>query len=188
NPSKPIGSFMSKDEAGQKKTEEGWDMTEDAGRGYRRVVPSPTPKKIIEEGAIKLLAENGYTVIAVGGGGIPVYQREDGIIAGIEAVIDKDAASSLLATSIGADLFMVSTAVDKVCLNFDKPDQKDIDSMDVATAKKYIKEGQFAPGSMLPKIESAIKYLENGGNKAIITSPEVITDSLEGKNGTVITP
>jgi carbamate kinase len=152
------------------------------------VVPSPTPKKIIEEGAIKLLAKNGYSVIAVGGGGIPVYEREDGIIAGIEAVIDKDAASSLLATSIDADLFMVSTAVDKVAVNFGKPDQKDIDSMDVTTAKKYIKEGQFAPGSMLPKIESVIKYLENGGKKAIITSPAAISDSLEGKNGTVITP
>jgi carbamate kinase len=138
NPSKPIGSFMDKDEADRRKSEDGWDVVEDAGRGYRRVVPSPIPKKIIEEGAIELLAKNGYTVIAVGGGGIPVYKREDGIIAGIEAVIDKDAASSLLATTIKADLFLVSTAVDKVCLNFGKPQQEDLDSIDVATAKKYI--------------------------------------------------
>jgi carbamate kinase len=188
NPSKPIGSFMDKDEADRRKSEDGWDVVEDAGRGYRRVVPSPIPKKIIEEGAIELLAKNGYTVIAVGGGGIPVYKRDVGIIAGIAAVIDKDAASSLLATTIKADLFLVSTAVDKVCLNFGKPQQEDLDSIDVATAKKYIKEGHFAPGSMLPKMKSAIRYLENGGKKAIITSPEAITDSLEGKNGTIITP
>jgi len=187
-PSKPIGSFMSSEEAQKKKEEEGWSVVEDAGRGWRRVVPSPEPKVILEEKAIETLAREGFVVVAVGGGGIPVYRREDGIVAGVEAVIDKDYASALLAAEVGADLFIISTAVDKVCLKFGEPDQQELDSMNVETAKKYIEEGHFAPGSMLPKIKAVLNYLGKGGKKAIITSPEGIVECLEGKMGTTITP
>lgn len=187
NPSKPIGGFMTKEEADKKVTEENWKVVEDAGRGYRRVVPSPKPKKILEEKAIELLAGHGFTVIAVGGGGIPVYEREDGIVAGLEAVIDKDFASALLASNIKADLLVILTAVEKVCLKFGQPDQEELGELTVEQAKKYMDEGHFAPGSMLPKIKAVIEFLEAGGKKAIITSPEVITACLEGKNGTVIT-
>lgn len=188
NPTKPIGPFMDKEDAEKKEREDGWDIVEDAGRGYRRVVASPEPKEIIEEKAIKALAEQGFVVIAVGGGGIPVYKRDNGMYAGIEAVIDKDLASALLAKNIKADLFMISTSVEKVCLNFGKPDEKAVDTMTLEEAIRYKKEGHFAPGSMLPKIESVIRYLENGGRKAIITSPNNIKDALEGKDGTTITP
>ncbi|MBN2406861.1 MAG: carbamate kinase [Elusimicrobia bacterium] len=187
-PTKPIGPFMEKDEAEKKKTEDGWNIMEDAGRGYRRVVASPEPKEIIEQEAIQALVDKGFVVIAVGGGGIPVYKRDDKIVAGIEAVIDKDFASSLLAMKIKADLFLISTAVEKVCINFGKPDEKKLDSMNVKDAERYMKEGQFAPGSMGPKIEAVIRYLKNGGKKAIITSPSHIGEALEGKTGTVITP
>ncbi|RLD18668.1 MAG: carbamate kinase [Caldiserica bacterium] len=188
NPTKPIGPFMTKEEALERKEKDGWDVMEDAGRGYRRVVPSPEPKEILEENAIEHLARAGFVVIAVGGGGIPVYLREDGIIKGCAAVIDKDLASSLLARNIKADLFLISTAVDKVYLNFGKPDQKGIDRMTVSEAKKYMEEGHFAKGSMLPKIEAIIRYLENGGKHGIITCPEKIPEALEGKAGTHIFP
>lgn len=188
NPSKPIGSFMTKEEADKMVNEEGWVVVEDAGRGYRRVVPSPEPREIIEEKAIETLAKQGFVVVAVGGGGIPVYKREDGIIAGLEAVIDKDFASSLLATKLHADLLIISTAVNKVCLNYGQPDEKELDSINIEQAKQYIQQGHFAPGSMLPKIKAIIQYIENGGKKAIITSPSAICDSLDGKNGTEIIP
>ncbi|MFC2061874.1 carbamate kinase [Elusimicrobiota bacterium] len=188
NPSKPIGPFMEKEEAEKGREIDGWVIVEDSGRGYRRVVPSPDPKVIMEEKAIEALANQGFIVIAVGGGGIPVYKREDNIIAGIEAVIDKDFASALLATNIQADLFMISTAVEKVCINFGKPDEKSLDSITLEEAAKLKEEGHFAPGSMLPKIEAVMRYLRNGGKKAIITSPSNIGDAMEGKAGTVITP
>ncbi len=188
NPSKPIGPFMEKDEANQHEEEDGWDVVEDAGRGYRRVVPSPKPEEIIEEDQINALVDRGDSVIAVGGGGIPVYEREDGITAGIEAVIDKDAASAVLASNIDADLFLISTAVDKVCLNFGEPDEEELDEMSVAEAKQYTEEGHFAPGSMKPKVKAAVDYLEQGGKEAIITSPEQIESALEGEAGTTVRP
>ncbi len=187
-PSKPIGPFMEEKEALEKKKNEGWEVHEDAGRGWRRVVPSPAPKKIIEEKAIEVLAREGFCVIGVGGGGVPVYRRKDGIISGLEAVIDKDFSSSLLARDINADMFIISTSVDKVCLNFGKPDEKKLDTITVKEAEKYIKEGHFAPGSMLPKIEAALEYLKGGGKKAVITTPSNIQAAADGRVGTVIVP
>jgi carbamate kinase len=188
NPSKPIGPFMEKEEAQKRKRENGWDIMEDAGRGFRRVVPSPEPKEILEEKAIETLVHEGFIVIAVGGGGVPVHMREDGIVKGIEAVIDKDYASSMLATNINADLFMISTGVDKVCLNYGKADEEKLDKMTLQEAVRYKQEGHFAPGSMLPKIEAVIRYLELGGKRAIITSPSEIELSVEEKAGTLIIP
>ncbi len=188
SPSKPIGSFMDEDEAKRRAENEGWVVVEDAGRGFRRVVPSPIPTRIVEANVIETLIKAGKTVVGVGGGGIPVVEDEAGMIKGVEAVIDKDFSSSLLASNIEADLFVISTAVEKVALNFNKPDQVFVDEMTVAEAKQYIEEGHFAPGSMLPKIQAIIKYLENGGKKALITDPENIGNALEGKTGTWILP
>ncbi|MCB2214058.1 carbamate kinase [bacterium] len=188
NPTKPIGSFMEEDDAKTRAANEGWTVVEDAGRGWRRVVPSPKPMEIVEAPAIEGLIKAGIIVVAVGGGGIPVVQSEDGTIKGVEAVIDKDFGSSLLATNLGADLFVISTAVEKVALNFNTPDVEWLDTMTVAEAKQYIEEGHFAPGSMLPKVKAIIKYLESGGKKALITDPAHIGEALEGKTGTWITP
>lgn len=188
NPTKPIGSFMTKEEALRRKEEEGWDVVEDAGRGWRRVVPSPLPKRVIEAEAVQKLLEAGIVVITVGGGGIPVVEDEHGNLRGCAAVIDKDYASSLLARSIGADLFLISTAVEKVALNFGKPNQKWLDHMTLEEAKKYLAEGHFAPGSMGPKIQAIIWFLEAGGKKAIITNPENIERALLGETGTHIEP
>ncbi|HEC33694.1 MAG TPA: carbamate kinase, partial [Chloroflexi bacterium] len=162
NPTKPIGGFMEEDEARERARKEGWTVVEDAGRGWRRVVPSPLPQEIVELDAVRELLDAGIVTITVGGGGIPVVRNEDGSLRGVAAVIDKDYASSLLARSIGADLFLISTAVEQVYLNFGKPDQKAIDVMTVAEAKKYMEEGQFAKGSMLPKIQAIIWFLEAG--------------------------
>lgn len=188
HPSKPIGSFMEEAEAKSRRDNDGWTVVEDAGRGWRRVVPSPRPVAIIEAEAIHNLIDAGFTVIGVGGGGIPVIEREDGTLTGIEAVIDKDFGSSLLAKLIGADLFLISTAVEKVALDFNTPNQKWLDQMTVAEARRYVKEGHFASGSMLPKILACIQFIENGGKKALITDPEHISDALEGKTGTWIIP
>ncbi|MGQ9457835.1 MAG: carbamate kinase [Anaerolineae bacterium] len=188
NPTKPIGSFMTKEEALRRKEEEGWDVVEDAGRGWRRVVPSPLPQRVIEAEAVMKLLEAGIVVITVGGGGIPVIEDEHGNLRGCAAVIDKDYASSLLARSIGADLFLISTAVEKVALNFGKPNQKWLDHMTLEEAKRYLAEGHFAPGSMGPKIQAIIWFLEAGGKKAIITNPENIERALQGKTGTHIEP
>lgn len=188
NPTKPIGSFMDETAAKEKMTKEGWTMVEDAGRGWRRVVPSPIPQTIVEADAIRSLIEQGFVVIGVGGGGIPVIQKENGDLVGVEAVIDKDFGSAILASMIKADLFLISTAVEKVAINFNKPDQKWLDQMTVAEARKYLAEGQFAKGSMMPKIEAILKYLDQGGKKALITDPEHIKDALEGKTGTWILP
>jgi carbamate kinase len=188
NPTKPIGSFMDEAEAKRRTENEGWTVVEDAGRGYRRVVPSPIPTRIVEASVIDTLIHAGTIVVGVGGGGIPVVEDEHGHVKGVEAVIDKDFSSSLLATNINADLFVISTAVEKVALNFNKPNQVFLDMMTVAEAKQYIEEGHFAPGSMLPKIKAIINYLENGGKKALITDPEHISEALEGKTGTWILP
>nr|MBC7244950.1 carbamate kinase [Chloroflexota bacterium] len=188
NPSKPIGSFMDKEKALKHRDEEGWTVVEDAGRGWRRVVPSPIPQRIIERDAIKTLLDNGFIVVAVGGGGIPVVEDEEGNLVGSEAVIDKDYASSLLASSIKADLLLISTAVEKVALNYGKPNQVWLDRMTLSEAKKYLAEGHFHKGSMGPKIQASIWFLEKGGKEALITNPENIENALSGKTGTRIVP
>ena len=188
NPTKPIGSFMDETAAKEKMAKEGWTMVEDAGRGWRRVVPSPIPQTIVEADAIRSLIEQGFVVMGVGGGGIPVIQKGNGGLVGVEAVIDKDFGSAILASMIKADIFLISTAVEKVAINFNKPDQKWLDQMTVAEARKYLAEGQFAKGSMMPKIEAILKYMDQGGKKALITDPEHIKDALEGKTGTWILP
>ncbi len=187
-PSKPIGTFMEKVEAQSRADKDGWSVVEDAGRGWRRVVPSPRPIRIVEADAIHALIKAGFSVVGVGGGGIPVIEDENGDLQGVEAVIDKDFGSALLAKMIDADLFVISTAVEKVALNFNTPDQKWVNKMTVVEAKRYIEEGHFAPGSMLPKVQAIIQFLENGGKKALITNPEHISDALEGKTGTWIVP
>jgi carbamate kinase len=186
NPTKPVGSFMSEADANQHKEKDGWVVVEDAGRGFRRVVASPRPKKIIELDAIKTLIEAGVVVVSTGGGGIPVTIDDQGEMHGAEAVIDKDLASSLLARDIRADVLAISTAVEKVAINYNKPDQKNIDRMTVAEAKKYLAEGHFAAGSMKPKIEAVIEYLEGGGTEALITDPTHLAPAFEGKAGTWI--
>jgi carbamate kinase len=188
NPSKPIGSFMDKEQAMKRKEEDGWDVVEDAGRGWRRVVASPKPKRIVEEPAVKQLIRAGTIVITVGGGGIPVVADENGKLHGVAAVIDKDFASSLLAIRLNVDVFIISTAVEKVALNFGKPNEKWLDHMTLAEAKAYLAEGvHFAKGSMAPKIQAVINFLEAGGEKAIITDPPNITRALAGETGTIIT-
>ncbi len=187
-PSKPIGSFMNEATALKKRDEEGWNVVEDAGRGWRRVVASPLPKQIIERAAIETLIGSGFTVVAVGGGGIPVVETDQGDLQGVEAVIDKDYASGLLANSIQADLFVISTAVEKVAINYNKPGQQWLDRMTLAEARQHMAEGQFAKGSMGPKIQAVIWYLERGGKEALVTNPENIERALAGKTGTRIAP
>lgn len=187
NPTKPIGTFMDEGTAMERQQEDGWQVVEDAGRGWRRVVPSPLPLEIMEADAIENLINAGVTVISTGGGGIPVVAEEDGEIAGREAVIDKDFASALLASSIGADLFLISTAVEKVAINFNQPDQEWLDHMTLDQARSYMDEGHFAPGSMKPKIRAVMNYLEAGGKEALITNPENIGRALRGESGTRIT-
>mgnify|MGYP006286997821 CR=1 FL=1 len=187
-PTKPIGTFMEEEEAQKRAEQEGWTVVEDAGRGWRRVVASPLPEEIVELEAVKQLIDAGVVTITVGGGGIPVVREEDGSLQGVPAVIDKDYASSLLAQSIDADLFLISTAVEQVYLNFNQPDQKAIDKMTVAEAKEYAAQGHFAEGSMRPKIEAIIWFLEAGGKEALITNPENIARALRGETGTRIVP
>jgi len=187
HPTKPIGSFMSEEEALTHKREVGWEVVEDAGRGYRRVVPSPIPKKIIELDVIKLLVQSGYVVIAAGGGGVPVILNEQGEIEGVEAVIDKDLGSSILASGLGADTLIISTAIDAAYLNFGQKDQRPLSRVSLPEIKRYLEEGHFKPGSMKPKIEAIIQFLENGGEKAIITSPENLLSAYKGQAGTTIT-
>jgi len=185
-PSKPIGSFMDEKTAAEHREKDRWDIVEDAGRGFRRVVASPRPMEIVELEAIRRLLENDIVVVAVGGGGIPVVHDERGNLVGASAVIDKDLATSLLARELKADLLIISTAIEKVCLNYRKPDQKDIDRMTLAEAKRYLAEGHFAPGSMKPKIEAVIEFLESGGKQALVTDPQHLVPALEGKTGTWI--
>jgi carbamate kinase len=188
-PSKPIGSFMDEASARKREAEMGWTVVEDAGRGWRRVVPSPLPKQILELESVKLLLNAGVTVITVGGGGIPVIDNGKGEYEGTAAVIDKDFASSLLAQEISAELFLIATAVEKVAINFGKPEQKWLERLTLAEAKGYLAEGiHFAKGSMAPKIQAIIWFLENGGKQALITNPENIGRALKGETGTWIVP
>ncbi|MBP9503192.1 MAG: carbamate kinase [Candidatus Promineofilum sp.] len=187
NPTKPIGSFMDEQEALSRRERDGWDVVEDAGRGWRRVVASPLPTRIVEEPAVRALIAAGQIVITVGGGGIPVVADESGHLRGIAAVIDKDFASSLLATKLGADTFIISTAVEKVAINFGKPDQQWLDRVTLAEAKAYLAEGiHFAKGSMAPKIQAIVNFLEAGGTHAIVTDPPNIPRALAGETGTHI--
>ena len=186
NPTKPIGGFMEEANAKQRVSDLGWAVVEDSGRGWRRVVASPIPQEVVELESVKILISAGVIVITVGGGGIPVI-NEGGDYQGIAAVIDKDYASSLLARNIKADLFLISTAVEKVALNFGKPDQKWLDTITLADAKKYLAEGiHFAKGSMAPKMQAIIWFLEAGGKEAIITNPQNIGRALKGETGTHI--
>lgn len=186
-PTKPIGGFMTEEEA-RKYEAEGWNVVEDAGRGWRRVVASPKPLAIQEINAIRALIMNDYLVIAVGGGGIPVMRNERGELKGTYAVIDKDRASSLLAQTLRADLFIISTGVEKVALNYNKPNMQVLDQMTLTEAKRYMDEGHFAPGSMLPKIEAAVEFVRMGGPQAIITDPPNLARALRGETGTRIIP
>lgn len=188
HPTKPVGSFCTREEAARIAKEKGFVFAEDAGRGYRRVVPSPVPKRIVELNIVERLVRGGDIVITVGGGGIPVVETENGL-RGVAAVIDKDRASSLLAREVHADRLIILTAVDAVCINFNKPDQKELSAMTLADCEKYIAEGQFAPGSMLPKVEACMDFVKNSGHgaAALITSLDHAADALEGRTGTVIT-
>jgi|SRR5690554_915733 len=186
NPSKPVGPFYNRDTAEKLTKEYGWNIIEDAGRGYRQVVPSPIPVDIPLASTIKELVEEGVIVIACGGGGIPFIKTEQGNLEGIDAVIDKDFASALLAEEIEADLLVILTGVDKVAINFGKPDQKELDTLTVAEAEKHLAEGQFPPGSMGPKIKAAVNFLKNGGKEVVVTSVESVVDALHGNTGTLI--
>ncbi len=188
HPTKPIGPFYSEEKARHYQEKEGWSIVEDAGRGWRRVVASPIPKEVVEWEAIKALVDADFVVIAVGGGGIPVIRNANGDLEGAAAVIDKDFGSSLLARQINADLFLISTAVEKACISYRRPDQRPLDRISVAEAKRYIEGGHFAAGSMLPKIKACIAFLESGGKEAIITNPENIARALAGETGTHILP
>lgn len=184
NPTKPIGPFFTKERIASL-VKEGWIVVEDAGRGWRRVVPSPKPKAIIEERVIKKAIEFGDVVVCCGGGGIPVVER-DGILYGVEGVIDKDLGTSLLARRIGADLMIITTDVEKVAVHFNKPDERRLDRLTLVEAKAYLKKGEFPPGSMGPKILAAIEFVEETGNEVIITVPEKMMEALVGKTGTRI--
>jgi len=185
-PSKPIGSFMSAEEAELRRTRDGWQVVEDSGRGWRRVVASPAPQRILELEAVRTLLESGYVVVAAGGGGIPVTETAEGFIEGVEAVIDKDLGSALLARELGADVLLISTAVEAVAINFGKPDQRWLGQVTVAEAKEYLAEGHFGAGSMEPKIRAAISYVEASGGRAIITDPPNMVRALNGETGTSI--
>jgi carbamate kinase len=186
-PSKPIGSFMGEEEAVRRRDNEGWDIKEDAGRGWRRVVASPAPKRIVELEVIKQLLDAGVVTIAVGGGGIPVVANESGDLEGIAAVIDKDLASALLASQVDADLLLISTAVEQVALNFGTPEQRWVDEFTLAEVKQYLEEGgHFAEGSMAPKMRAVVQFLEAGGKEALITNPVNIERAMAGETGTRI--
>ncbi|MGB7450518.1 MAG: carbamate kinase [Lysobacterales bacterium] len=188
HPDKPIGPFMTEADAKKRVNEDGWIVGEDAGRGWRRLVPAPAPIEIVELNSIRALLDCGTLVVAVGGGGIPVVRQADGTLAGRDAVIDKDAASCVLASELGASVLIKSTSVDKVALNFGTPQQVDIDLMTAAECRRYLHEGHFAPGSMRPKIEAALAFLEQGGERVIITQPHHLEEALHGIYGTHIVP
>jgi carbamate kinase len=188
NPAKPVGEFFDADQLANIRREyPDWSLVEDAGRGFRRVVPSPEPREVIEKPVIESLLDSGYHVVTVGGGGIPVVRTAGGL-EGVDAVIDKDLASSLLANQLNAGLLIISTAVEHVALKFGEPDEKPIREMTVAEAEHYIAQGHFAPGSMLPKIQSALRFLKNGGQEVIITAPEFIKEAVTKGRGTHIVP
>ncbi len=187
-PTKPIGEFYTREQAEERMRVEQWTMVEDAGRGWRRVVASPKPMRIIEAEVVGHLVKAGYVLVAAGGGGIPVVADEQGLLSGVPAVIDKDLASAVLANQIGADLLVISTAVEKVCLNFGKPDQRALDLMTVAQAKQFATERQFAAGSMLPKVEACVHFIQHGGREAVITCPSQLSLALAGGSGTRVVP
>lgn len=187
-PSKPIGPFFDESEARRRESEEGWLTAEDSGRGWRRLVASPKPREIVELEAVRSLLATGYVVVAAGGGGIPVVADEQGVFTGVAAVVDKDSASGLLARQLGADMLVISTAVEKVCLHFGKPEQVELDRISTAQARQYLEEGHFQAGSMRPKMQAVIDYLEAGGRRALITNPANLKRALQGETGTIITP
>lgn len=187
-PTKPIGEFYTRAQAGERMRVEQWTMAEDAGRGWRRVVASPKPVRIIEADVVRHLVKDGYVVVAAGGGGIPVVADDTGLLSGAPAVIDKDLASAVLARQIGADLLMISTSVEKVCLNFGQPGQQALDSMTAAQARQFSAEGHFPAGSMLPKVEACVHFVQSGGREAVITCPARLSLALEGGSGTRIIP
>jgi carbamate kinase len=187
-PSKPIGSFMDEETAARRRDQDGWAVHEDAGRGWRRVVPSPAPIRIVELDAIRALLDDGFVVISVGGGGIPVVADQNGELAGVSAVIDKDLACALLATGIGAELLLITTAVKQVSLHFGTPEERPVDGLTLSEARAYLAEGtHFAEGSMAPKIRAVVEFLERGGKHAIITDPDDVENALAGEAGTLIT-
>ncbi|MEC1717305.1 carbamate kinase [Schinkia azotoformans] len=187
NPTKPVGSFFSFEQAEEMKKEHpDWVFIEDSGRGYRRVVPSPKPIDIVEKEAIRTLLEVGFVVIAVGGGGIPVIKTGENTYKGVDAVIDKDFSTSLLAEQVQADTLIITTGVSRVCINFGKPDQKALEEISIEETKQYVAEGHFPAGSMLPKIEASLSFLENNGSRVIITTPESLKDAINGMAGTHI--
>ncbi len=188
NPTKPVGPFYSKTVADQKQHDYGWTMVEDAARGYRRVVPSPQPKRILEQEVIRQMLNMGILVIALGGGGIPVVAQKDGLLRGVEAVIDKDRASAILATALNVDLFLISTDVDRVYLNYKSPNQRGLCRATAAEMRRYVGDGHFPNGSMGPKIESSLRYLAEGGREVIITSCEKLLEAVTGNAGTHIYP
>ncbi|MBW2487152.1 MAG: carbamate kinase [Deltaproteobacteria bacterium] len=188
NPAKPVGEFYDADQIENiRRDYPDWSLVPDAGRGFRRVVPSPEPLEVVERPVIESLLKSGYHVVAAGGGGIPVVRTDQGL-EGVDAVVDKDLASAMLACQLGADLLIISTAVEQVVLNFGTPDARGIDKMTVDEAEQYIAEGHFAPGSMLPKIQSALRFLKNGGHEVIITAPEFIKAAVNQGKGTHIVP
>jgi carbamate kinase len=186
NPTKPIGVFMDEATARTRAEQEGWTIREDAGRGWRRVVPSPEPRAIVEIEAIRSLVDAGFVVTAVGGGGIPVIRDREGRLHGVEAVIDKDYASALLASALGADQFVITTAVCRVCLDYRKPSERPLSRLTLEDARRYLAEGQFGEGSMAPKIRAVIRYIEQGGKRALITCPEELEEAVAGRAGTEI--
>jgi carbamate kinase len=187
-PTKPIGPFYTDADAAARRERNGWQMIEDSGRGYRRVVPSPVPLRIVESGQIRTLVDAGHVVVAVGGGGIPVVEDLPGIYHGVEAVIDKDRASALLAASLEVPLLVLSTGVEQVAVHFRKPDQRFLDRLTVSDARRYLAEGEFPRGSMGPKIEAAIAFLEHGGKEVLITTPEALERAISGATGTWVVP
>lgn len=187
NPTKPIGEFYTREQAEERMRIEQWTMVEDSGRGWRRVVPSPRPVRIIEAEVVRHLVKAGYVVVAAGGGGIPVVADTQGMLTGVPAVIDKDLASAVLATEIEADTLVISTAVEKVCLNFGSPEQRTLDAVTVSEARRYLAAGHFHPGSMRPKVEACLQFIEQGGREAVITRPEGLLVAVEGRTGTRFT-
>jgi carbamate kinase len=187
-PTKPIGPYYTEAEANRKRKRQGWSIVEDAGRGYRRVVASPRPLRIVESAQIKSLVEGGFIVIAVGGGGIPVIEESPGSYRGVEAVIDKDRASALLAASLGVPLLVLSTGVEQVAIHFRQPDQRWLERITVSEAKQYLEEGEFPKGSMGPKVEAAVSFLEHGGQEVLITTPAALERAIAGETGTRIVP
>jgi carbamate kinase len=186
-PAKPIGAFFSAEEARVHQARDGWVMVDDAGRGYRRVVASPRPRRIVEASAIETLLDAGFVVIAGGGGGIPVVETAPGVYRGVEAVVDKDFTSALLGSALGVSVLLLSTGVKKVAIRFGKPDQHDLDRITVDEARHHLAAGEFPPGSMGPKIEAAIAFLERDGREVVITSPDHLADAVAGRTGTHIT-